>query len=284
MSVAPSFTAVPDLSAFYAPRTRCYLVRRSFAYWQLEHQAFGVMIWGRPEIPDLEEMVAAHEVGADPRFSGHTSLIDLRSLEFVSAHSFERYLSMLRERRDAWSPTVSRQAVLHHGGIPHAIVAGMFQFLSPKHQVSFFDDPGAAYEHIGARHVQQELEALRLRIIGTPDIVRRVQGALSELPPKTDVEAIARRVGMSVRSLQRQLAEAGSSLRKERQHHIVRTSERLLEQTELDLEAIAAQVGASSAAHLVTLFRRLRGKTPGSVRKLAQELRVEDDERPPRLD
>jgi AraC-like DNA-binding protein len=267
MPETPSFRAVSDLAAFYTPGTRCYLVRQSFAYWQLEHRAFGVMVWGRPELPDLEEMIAAHEVGADPKFSGHTSLIDLRALEFVSAHSFERYLAMLRERREAWSPTVSRQAVLHNGGIPHAIVAGMFQFLDPKHPVTFFDDAGAAYGHVGAGHVQDELEALRLRVVGTPDVVRRVQSALDALSARADAESVARHVGMSLRSLQRQLAYAQSSLRKERQRHVVRTTERLLEQTELDLEAIAARVGVSSAAHLVTLFKRLKGTTPGSLRR-----------------
>lgn len=262
-----TFTAVPDLAAFYGPLARCYTVGRSFAYWHTEHHAFGMIIWGRPDESDVDRMLAAHAVGADPKFAPHTSLVDVRALEFVNILSFERHLSELRKRRDAWSPTVSRQAVLHRGGIAHATVVGMFQFLNPAHPVAFFEEPGAAYAHIEASHVMEEVEAIRAELIGTPDIVRRVQSALEALPPNADGESVAHRIGMSVRSLQRQLAVAGSSLRKERQRYVLRASERLLEHTELDLDAIAAQVGVSSASQLVALYRSVRGTTPGSVRK-----------------
>lgn len=60
--------------------------------------------------------------------------------------------------------------------------------------------------------------------------------------------------------------ESGSSLRRERQKYLLRASERLLEGTELDLSAIAAEVGASSSSHLVALYRAHHGITPASYR------------------
>jgi AraC-like DNA-binding protein len=267
MTTSSMFQHVPELSAFFEEPARRYVVRRSFAYWQAERRVFGIILWGRPDERDVDEICAAHEVGADPLFCGHTSLVDLRALEAVDLLAFGRLLAYLQKRRDAWSPMVSRQAVLHRGGFAHATVAGMFQFLRPGHPVIFFDDPLAAYEAVGASGDHAAVEELRQTLLGTPDIVRRVRAALDGLPNEAGLTEVARRLRMSGRSLQRHLSEAGSSFRTERQGHIVRVSERLLEDTELDLEAIAAHAGASSASHLVMLFRQHRGTTPGALRE-----------------
>jgi len=240
-----TFQRVDDLDAFFGEPARRYVVKRSFAYWQAERRAFGIVIWGRPDENDVDEICAAHEVGADPLFRGHTSLVDLRSLESVDLLAFARLLAYLKKRRDAWSPMVTQQVVLHRGTIAHATVAGMFQFFAPTHPVAFLGDAVEAYAAVGASDVGTEIESL---------------------PARASVAEIARRSGMSLRSLQRGLQAAGTSLRAERQEHLVREAERLLEQTELDLDAIAAQVGASSAPHLVTLVRQHRGTTPGALR------------------
>jgi AraC-like DNA-binding protein len=267
MTTSSTFQLVPELTAFFDEPARRYVVRRSFAYWQAERRVFGIIIWGRPDELDVDEICAAHEVGANPLFRGHTSLVDLRALEAVDLLAFGRLLAYLKKRRDAWSPMVSRQAVLHRGGFAHATVAGMFEFLRPGHPVVFFDDAEAAYDVVGASDVRADVEELRLTLLGTPNIVRRVRTAFEVLPAEAGVAEVARTLGMSVRSLQRHLSAAGRSLRSERQAHIVRVSERLLEDTELDLEAIAARVGASSASHLVMLFRQHRGTTPGAIRE-----------------
>lgn len=267
MTASTTFQQVPSLRAFFDEPARRYVVHRSFAYWQAERRVFGIILWGRPDETDVDEICAAHEVGANPLFRGHTSLVDLRALEAVDLLAFARLLDYLRKRRDAWSPMVTQQVVLHRGGFAQATVAGMFQFFGPKHPVLFTDDPLAAYEAVGASDVRLEIEALRVRLLGTPEIVRRVQAVFEALSPRAEPPEVARRLGMSVRSLQRHLNAAGTSFRNERHLHLIRESERLLEETELDLDAIAARVGASSASHLVMLFRQHRGTTPGAFRE-----------------
>lgn len=261
------FVRAPDLSAFFGEPAFRYVVHRSFAYWQAERDVFGIVVWGRPDEADVDEICAAHEVGANPLFRGHTSLVDLRSLESVDMLAFGRLLAYLKKRRDAWSPMVSRQVVLHGGGLAHATVAGMFEFLRPGHPVVFFDDTRAAYDAVKASHVRTEIEALREDLISAPAIARRVQSAFDELTARAGLGAVARRVGLSARSLQRHLSAAGSSLRGERHLYMLRAAERLLAETDLDLDAIAASVGASSASHLIVLFRREHGMTPGAFRE-----------------
>jgi AraC-like DNA-binding protein len=63
------------------------------------------------------------------------------------------------------------------------------------------------------------------------------------------------------------LAIAGTSLRAERARHVVRHAERLLEGTNLDLDAIAASIGLGSPSRLVALFRRVHRVTPGAFRR-----------------
>lgn len=212
-------------------------------------------------------MCAAHEVGANPLFRGHASLIDVRALDSVDILAFNRLLRYLVKRRDAWSPNVSRQVVLHGGGYAHAVVLGMFDIFRPKHRVVFLEDPLEAFTAAGAPEICVELEAIRAELLGTPDIVRQLQAIFEELTPRAGMEEVAKRLRTSRRSLQRRLAAAGTTLSAEHQRHLLRASERLLEHTDLDLAAIAAAVGASSASHLVTLFRKHHAMTPGELRR-----------------
>jgi AraC-like DNA-binding protein len=261
----PSFARVGSLEEFLGPPARRYIVFRSLAYWQLEHRAFGSIIWGRPDESDVMDLGRAHAVGAG--FPPHTTMVDVRDIQSVDLLAFEKFLTFLRERRAEWSPNVTRQAVLYRGGLAHASVLGMFDLLRPGHRVDYFDDPAAAYAAVGAEGGAAELVALRAELQGAPDIVRRVRLAFEALPPRADFDAVAKQMGMSLRSLQRRLGEANTSLRAQQQEHLLRASELLLESSELDLDAIAARVGASSASHLVTLFKRHRGISPGQLRE-----------------
>lgn len=263
----PTFRTVPTLDGFFDEPAKRVVVRRSFAYWQAERRVFGIIIWGRPDENDVTEICAAHEVGANPLFKGHTSLVDIRALESVDLLAFQRLLTYLIKRREAWSPNVSRQAVLYQGGYAHAVVLGMFNILRPGHDVVFFDDPVSAYDAVRASDVRGEVEAMRTALIGLPEIIRRLRHAFEALGPRAEPSAVARHLGMSVRSLQRRLAAYDTTLSGEHHQHVLRTSERLLELTDLDLEAIAAQTGAASASHLVALFRRHHNMTPGAFRE-----------------
>src|SRR3712207_624711 len=78
-----AFREAASLRAFFDEPACRYVVHRSFAYWQVERRVFGIIVWGRPNEADVDEICAAHEVGANPLFRGHTSLVDVRALEAV---------------------------------------------------------------------------------------------------------------------------------------------------------------------------------------------------------
>jgi AraC family transcriptional regulator, transcriptional activator FtrA len=106
------------------------------------------------------------------------------------------------------------------------------------------------------------VESLRSSLIDVPEITSKLRAVLRERGLISTAE-VARALGLSQRTLQRQLEHAGTSYREERDRYLSIRIEELLAGTELDLDAIAAEVGLSSASHLVAHFRATHGTTPG---------------------
>ncbi len=259
----PPFRETYGPKAFLGPPGRRYFVGRCFCYWQDEARALGTIMWGRPLEGDIAEMIPFFEVGVDPRFAGHASFVDGRDLEAIDVLAFGKLLAYLVARRHAWGPNVGRQAILHPSGFIGVVVAGALQVARPPHPFACFqDDSAPAFEWCGVPILRAEVEALRASVTDTPEIVRRVRDVFREHGVVGNSE-VASRLGISQRTLQRRLEENATSLRGERDCHLSARIEHFLGGTDLDLDAIAAEVGLSSASHLVSHFRSTHGTTPG---------------------
>lgn len=245
-----------------------YYVGRCFCYWQSGTQALGTMIWGRPQEADVEAMIPFFEVGLSPRFAGHRSFVDGRGIEGIDLLAFEKLFAYLRRRHAVWGPNVGRQAVLHASGFVGVVVSGVLNVVSPSYPFASFDSARAceAFAWSGLPALCEPLESLREQVSSGPDIVRRMRALLDERGPLSTGE-LAKALSLSTRTLQRRLEAAGTSLRLERQRHIGSRVETLLTNTDLDLEAIAAQVGLASSSHLVRHFQSTHGITPGAFRE-----------------
>lgn len=245
-----------------------YYVGRRFCYWQAGTRALGTMIWDRPLEADIAEMVPFFEVGASPRFAGHRSFVDGRRIEGVDLLALEKLMAYLRARRAVWGPHVASQAILHPGGFTGVVVSGVLHVASPPYPFRCFpaEDALEAFRWSGVEALFEPLEALREAVSSTPDIVRRVR-ALFEERGSISTGEVARALALSTRTLQRRLEGAGTSLRLERQRHVSTRIEALLSNTDLDLDAIAAEVGLASSSHLVRCFQSTHGTTPGAFRE-----------------
>ncbi|MDQ3031515.1 MAG: helix-turn-helix domain-containing protein [Myxococcota bacterium] len=260
----PSFSEVFGSSAFLGTPARRFFVGRRFCYWQDHARAFGTIMWGKPLEADIAEMIPFFEIGVDARFAGHASFVDGRSLEAIDVLAFGKLLAYLVARQHAWGPNIGRQAILHPGGFVGVVVAGALKVARPPHPFECFEEGAAAFSWCGVADLHDDVEALRAAS-DTPEIVRGVRTVLRERGLVGAAET-AKALGLSQRTLQRRLEEAGSSLREARDHHLSEQIEHLLGGTDLDLDAIAAAVGLSSASHLVTHFRSTHGTTPGAWR------------------
>lgn len=255
----------------YSPRAfvgegRLFCLGRCFMFWQDGQRALGTAMWGKPLEADIAEMIPFFEVGVDARFKGHASFVDGRRLDGVDVLAFGKLLTYLGSRRHAWGPNIGRQAILHPGGFTGVVVSGALHVARPPYAFETFEnDVRAAFEWCGVADLAADYDAQLTQVTQVAEIVRLVRAELHR-EPKSDVADVAKRLGLSERTLQRRLEEAGTSLRDERERQLTQQIEHLLSGTDLDLEAIAAKVGLHSASHLVRRFRETHGITPGEWR------------------
>jgi AraC family transcriptional activator FtrA len=138
-------------------------------------------------------------------------------------------------------------------------------------------DFGAAYAAQVARHMVMppHREGGQLQYAVKPT-TRRSNASLApvlawaseRLDQRLSADALASRVGVSVRTLNRRFAaEVGVSPTQWLLSQRIALACQLLETTHLSVEAIATRAGLSSAANLRRRFQRLVGTTPGAYRR-----------------
>ena len=99
--------------------------------------------------------------------------------------------------------------------------------------------------------------------------VRALAADLALTGPVT-VDEIATRLGTSTRTLQRQLARRGSSLRGLVVESRMEVARVLLRKTELDVQEIALRVGYGTPSSFARAFARWSGSSPRTYRKVEE--------------
>ena len=101
------------------------------------------------------------------------------------------------------------------------------------------------------------------------DLVHRVKAGIIDALPSGPVanEKVARDLGMSVRSLQRRLAEAGTSFRDLLDASRQEMALNYIREAEVELAEIAFLLGFSDQSAFSRAFKRWTGNTPNEVRK-----------------
>src|SRR5262249_49325856 len=118
----------------------------------------------------------------------------------------------------------------------------------------------------------QAIADRRLADLKNHDWVRRVRRALEpRLASPCQVGEIARDLGTSRRSLQRQLAALGTSFAALLDHVRQERSLELVKDPGVTVASIAAQVGFTDSRAFVRAFRRWTGESPSAFRAKAGE-------------
>jgi AraC-like DNA-binding protein len=119
----------------------------------------------------------------------------------------------------------------------------------------------------------QVLESACRRVIGPrsakQDLVHRVRELIVDGLPKgtANIEATAQALAMSVKTLERRLADHGRTFTQLLDGVRCQTAKHYLEATDLRLPQIAYLAGYTEAAALVRAFKRWTGKTPMQYRE-----------------
>jgi AraC-like DNA-binding protein len=233
-----------------------------------------IYVWGNPGAAEMKRAIAAFSVQVRPEAVPHLSYFDCRGLTgversaFVVLRDFWMSIAPLQEK------LVQKQALIRPGGYVGALVAGFYHVFKPPYPCRTFSDGVAGLEWLGlppslmgrwerARH---EGGALLPELAGLRDLLERT--------PALDIEAAARRIGVSSRTLQRRLAVANTSFRDERDRCRLQVARARLVSTDSKLEAIASDLGFDSPQHFAGWFRDRTGALP-SVYRAEQRPRAE---------
>ncbi len=263
-----SFFLASSSAAEFDGKVPRYVVGRCFCYWQAGVRANGTIMWGKPQEDDIAALEPYWSIGAGAAaWDGRAGFIDARAVDSIDALGFRRLLSYLMRTQQSLRG-VGSLTLVHDGGLVGVVTAGLLNVVQPAYpfRAVSAEQLREGFAAAGVQDLYEHAEALRVRVGQVPEVVRAVQGVLTRRPEAT-ADEVADALGVSSRTLQRRLDAAGTSLRQERQQHVMRHAEELLAATSLDLDAIAAQLGLSSASHLVTHFRRVHSMTPGEWRE-----------------
>jgi AraC-like DNA-binding protein len=246
---------------FTAPGGR-YFARRRFVYVRVDPTLSALLAWGRVEEPDARELadvlVAEETSGIPP----HGSLLHFQHVEWadnLAVHSLGTYMM---EHADAQAKVISREAVVRPEGTIGMLVAGFYEVVSPPYPVAVFATPAEALEWLSA--APGTLPLLD-EILNNARLEAGLIAALRDLlsTERVDVSTAARRLGVSERTLQRRLHEAGSSFRGELAGARLRVAQNLLlSDPTLDIKAIAAAAGFASTQSFARVFRDATGTSP----------------------
>jgi AraC-like DNA-binding protein len=126
-------------------------------------------------------------------------------------------------------------------------------------------------------HVARVLENQALREVSLSvdrDVVARVAEAIRGIllaGGVPDPSRVSRKVGSSVRTLQRHLAEEGSNFRAVREAVLRELAEALLDDASLSVSEVAHRLGFSDVASFGKAFKRWTGRAPRAWRRIHRE-------------
>ncbi len=250
-----------------------YWIGESHLVWCRDAASCGSIHWGQPTTRDVTDLTRALELADHPALAaGFEVFMDSRSVDQVDWTPFGHLLEYLRGRLPAWSTRIRQHAVVVPAGPSGALLAGMVPLLGVTYSMRFFDDTEPALTwlawHTRPDSVASAHEAAELARVarGVTPLVHRFRAWLEGALRRPTIEAASSALGLSPRSLQRELRAGGTSFTAEVQAVRVRVACALLAQTDEKVEVIAREVGCVSASQRSTIFRKVIGETPARYR------------------
>jgi AraC-like DNA-binding protein len=234
-------------------------------------QLVGVIVWGRLEADQLQELLQEHAQMRPVLAPRTAALVDVRHLELPDPAAFGVMVRYLAERGDWLAEYVERLALVRTElGVVAATAAGFFDVSARPFAARTFTEVQSALGWLGrsdAAALEAELESLYVTASGAPPLLRRLRALLEAHPGELSLTQAARSLAMTERSLQRWLKSWATTFQAEQNRAQVQVAQRLLGQGDAALAEIASRVGCSSLSHFSALFRRITGHAPSTWRK-----------------
>jgi AraC-like DNA-binding protein len=252
-----------------APIGRC-IVGASFAIWCGTSDLQGSIVWGELDEQSIREMIAIGD------FIDHRDiakrrrvLTDCRDVERQDLDVVDGFIASARDRHTRWSNGLERQVLIVPSGLGGKVMAGTLPLAGVEHPLRIahdlesalmmLDHPAAAAAHAAASNI---VAASR----GKPALVSRLRSQLARTLSTATIESSAAALGMSTRTLQRELHRLDTSFSDELHRMRIAAAESLLVHTDLKIDTIALRLGFGTASRMSAWLRRERNLTASELR------------------
>lgn len=245
-----------------------YFVGDHHLIWCDRADRAGTILWGRLSEAESERLVIAWDF-ARQLTPPYISIVDFSALTGIDANAYTNVARFIGDRLPQLAHRIRRQALVRPSGVSGAIVAGFYPTLTPGFEWRDFSDAAAAYDWCcpDTPELREQLAGLASSVRDGSPLIARLRHYLRENIEHARIDEAARALGCAERTLQRELAAAGSSFRDERTRARIEHAATLLVETELKIEVIGRQVGFHSVTSFVRQFRALKGELPAAYRQ-----------------
>ena len=266
---APSAWTETSYEGFVDAVPPCFVRDEAWAVWRLR-DTIGVFSWDTVSPQDVARFNELFVSSTARATRAVGAISDLRAMppHSLSTDLLKSVHGEARKLQLRLTPAVERMAFLAPAGWLEAFLIGINSATGGAARESrAFPSLSMALEWLDA---PQDAAAMVERLIAAVlDDVERSDAVerLVALDLRVSLQDVAARLGCSARTLQRALTDRGKSFTRLRTHARVRAAKRLLHETTLKVEAIAAEAGYGSARQFLSEFRTTTGVTPSAFRK-----------------
>ena len=252
-----------------APLGRC-LLGPTFLIWCAAPDLQGAIIWGALDEPAVRELIEVGHFTSHPAISRRRRmLVDCRGVTHVDADAVLGFAALARRRVASWAATVDRQAVVVPEGLVGILIGGALASAEASHPMRFAHDLELAFaylEHPAARLAHASATRAADRQRGRAVLLSRLAAYLGRDLIAPTLEGSAAALGMSRRTLQRELARLGTSFSDELRGARLTAAKSLLIHSDLKIDAIALKVGLGTASRMSAMLRRELDVTASDLR------------------
>jgi AraC-like DNA-binding protein len=254
----------PSLERFLADPVGRYLATERCVAWCAAPDLMGASAWDEPGPSDVDFLVSAWDPMVRRHREPFDKVFDVRFVTRIREDTFARMVEQARARTPV-PREVRKQVLLAPEGIAKAVVHGFWNLVPSRHPWHVTGDDVDGYAWLGRAEHRAQIAAM-LDHLREADPLARLRRWLDAHLVGADLTTAARALAVAPRSLQRQLADAGTSFRAELRVARLAAARRLLDERDAKIDAVAAAVGCDSTSSFVRLFREAHGETPAAWR------------------
>jgi AraC-like DNA-binding protein len=227
----------------------------------------GANSWGRPSEADAHRVARVFDglPALDLRFD---VLMDGAAIEAIDAAPLLVFMESIRDHFSELERRVRRRVGVISGTMEGVTLSGIGPALGGPGPVTILRDAREGFRLLlpdGGDALCDEVAEIVARVRGVSPLVNRLRPLLVETEGRLPIDQAAHRLGLSTRSLQRELHAAGRTYRQEQAEARFRLAEQLLIGDD-KVAAVAARLGLTEAG-LTGLVRARTGLTPSELRR-----------------